>query len=297
MEPKTIKTILVSQNAPEDISKSPYKTLIEKHHIGVTFYKFFDVVGISIKEFRKRRIIHTDYTGVIFTSRIAVDHYFRLAKEMRITIPEDMKYFCSSEKIANYLQNYIQYRKRKIFFGESTFQDLVDILSKHKEEKFIFPCAEEVTHNNFKILDKAKIDYTPSPMYFSEIKDLTKDIDLKDFDMVVLFSPVGVKAFTSSFPDKKSYEHITFSAFGTMAQKALKEADIMVTVPSPTKEAPSIVMAIEQYIIKSPEEKAKHIKSMQEAFQKKAPRKTAAATSGKKTKSAAKKSTAAASKE
>ena len=295
MEPKTIKTILVSQNAPEDISKSPYKALIEKHRIEVTFYKFFDVVGIGVKEFRKHRVIHTDYTGVIFTSRIAVDHYFRLAKEMRISIPEDMKYFCSSEKIANYLQNYIQYRKRKIFFGESTFQDLVDLLLKHKEEKFIFPCAEEITNNNFKILDKVKINYTPSPMYRSEIKDLTNDIDLKKFDMVVLFSPVGVKALTTSFPDSKAYEHITFSAFGTMAQKSLKDAGIMVTVPSPTEEAPSVVMAIEQYITKTPEEKAEHIKSMQEIFQKKTPRKSTPTTPVKKARSAAKKSTTASS--
>lgn len=294
MEARPIKTILVSQNEPEDISKSPYKTLIEKYDVDVTFYKFFDVVGIGVKEFRKKRVIHTDYTGVIFTSRVAVDHYFRLAKEMRIRIPEDMKYFCLSEKIANYLQNYIQYRKRKIFFGQATFQDVVDILLKHKEEKLLFPCAEEVTNNNFKILDKAGINYTASPMYRSEIKDLREDINLQKFDMVVLFSPMGVKALTTSFSDNNTYEHVTFSAFGDTAQKALKDSGIMVTVPAPTENAPSIVMAIEQYISKTPEEKAEHIKLMIEAFQKKTPRKRATPTT--KTVAKAKKSSSPAKK-
>jgi uroporphyrinogen-III synthase len=138
-----IKKILVSQPEPADLEKSPYKNLVTKYGVDITFFKFFEVVGLTVSEFRKSRIHLTEYTAVIFNSKNSIDHFFRLAKELREVIPDSMKYFCTSEAIAHYLQNYIQYRKRKIFFGNQYFSELIEILSKHREEKFLFPCSDE----------------------------------------------------------------------------------------------------------------------------------------------------------
>ena len=162
-----VKKILVSQPEPADLEKSPYKNLVTKYGVDITFYKFFEVVGLSVSEFRKSRIHLGDYTAVIFNSKNSVDHFFRLAKELRENIPDTMKYFCSTEAIAHYLQNYIQYRKRKIFFGNQYFADLIEILSKHREEKFLFPCSDEKQTEYTKMLDKAKFKYTKATMYTS----------------------------------------------------------------------------------------------------------------------------------
>ena len=159
------KKILISQPQPADIEKSPYKSLISKHHLDLTFFKFFDIVGVTASEFRKSRIHIHEYTAVIFNSKNSIDHFFRLAKELRVVIPETMKYFCSSEAVALYLQNYIQYRKRKIFFGQQSFADLVTLMDKHREEKFIFPCSDEKQTEYIRLLDKAKYKYTKATMY------------------------------------------------------------------------------------------------------------------------------------
>ena len=153
MTERTIKNILISQPEPTDLLKNQYKALSSKYEVEFTFYKFFDVVGISNREFRDYKISLLDYSAVIFTSKLSVDNYFRLAKELRLNIPESMKYFCITEAVANYMQNYVQYRKRKIFYGKLTFKDLVEVIVKHKEEKFIIPCAEDATIEYFKMLD------------------------------------------------------------------------------------------------------------------------------------------------
>lgn len=242
-----VKKILISQPAPADIDKSPYKNLVQKYHIDFTFFKFFDIVGVSASEFRKSRIHISEHTAVIFNSKQSVDHFFRLAKDLREVIPDTMKYFCSSEAIALYLQNYIQYRKRKIFFGQQFFADLIDVMSKHREERFLFPCSDEKQTEYTKLLDKAKFKYTKAVMYTLEPKDLTH-FDLSEFDVIALFSPIGVRSLLKSFPDVAASEP-TIAAFGASTHSALADAGLKLTVAAPTKACPSMAMALENYIL------------------------------------------------
>lgn len=264
MTERTIKNILISQPEPTDLLKNQYKALSSKYEVEFTFYKFFDVVGISNREFRDYKISLLDYSAVIFTSKLSVDNYFRLAKELRLNIPESMKYFCITEAVANYMQNYVQYRKRKIFYGKLTFKDLVEVIVKHKEEKFIIPCAEDATIEYFKMLDAAKISYTKAIMYRSETKDLT-NIDIKKFDMIAMFSPIGVKSFVQSFPDITS-EDIFIAAFGTTTQTALKSAKLKTYIPAPTKEAPSMIMAIDKFLSLTMEERKEWMAAIDAEF-------------------------------
>ncbi|MDR0790360.1 MAG: uroporphyrinogen-III synthase [Bacteroidales bacterium] len=261
MEKKEVKSILISQPAPADLEKSQYKILIDKYGVQLTFEKFFNVVGIPNKEFRTKRISILDYTAVILTSKLAVDNYFRMAKELRLKIPETMKYFCVTETVANYLQNYIQYRKRKIFFGKVSFKELMDIISRHKEEKYIFPCAEDATIDNFQMLEKAKVIFKKAVMYRSEPKDL-KNIDISKFDMVAVFTPIGAKSFVKSFPSIKDKD-IVFAAFGATTQKALKNARMKVLVPAPSTKCPSLVMAIESYLSLKPSDFTKYVEDLE----------------------------------
>lgn len=241
-----VKKILISQPAPADLEKSPYKNLVNQYGVDITFYKFFEVVGLTASEFRKSRIHLSEYTAIIFNSKNSIDHFFRLAKELREVIPDTMKYFCTSEAIALYLQNYIQYRKRKIFFGAQYFADLIEVLSKHREEKFLFPCSDEKQTEYTKLLDKNKFKYTKATMYTSVPKDL-KEFKLKDFDVICLFSPIGVRSLVKNFPDVASM-NLTIAAFGTSTHAALKSAGIKLTIAAPTKTSPSMAMAIENYI-------------------------------------------------
>ena len=242
-----IKKILISQPAPADLEKSPYRNLINKHNVDITFFKFFEVVGIPVSEFRKTRIHISDYSAIIFNSKNSIDHFFRMLKELRETVNEDMKYFCSTEAIALYLQNYIQYRKRKVFFGNQYFSDLLEVMGKHRDEKFLFPCSDEKQTEYTKALDKAKFKYTKAPMYTSAPKDLTK-FNLDEFDAIALFSPIGVRSLVKSFPDIKD-RHIIIAAFGTSTHAALKEQGIKLTIAAPTQSAPSMAMAIENFIM------------------------------------------------
>ncbi len=241
-----VKKILISQPAPADLEKSPYKNLANRYGVDITFYKFFDVVGLTASEFRKSRIHLSEYTAIIFNSKNSIDHFFRLAKELREVIPDTMKYFCTSEAIALYLQNYIQYRKRKIFFGAQYFADLIEVLGKHREEKFLFPCSDEKQTEYTKLLDKNKFKYTKATMYTSVPKDLT-EFKLKDFDVICLFSPIGVRSLVKNFPDVADM-NLTIAAFGTSTHAALKAAGIKLTIAAPTKTSPSMAMAIENYI-------------------------------------------------
>ena len=241
-----VKKILISQPEPADLEKSPYKNLVNKYGIDITFYKFFEVRGLTATEFRRSRIHISDYTAVIFNSKNSVDHFFRLAKELRVVIPDVMKYFCATEAIALYLQNYIQYRKRKIFFGNQYFQELIEILQKHREEKFLFPCSDEKQTEYTKLLDKAKFKYTKATMYTSVARDLTQ-FNMKDFDLVCLFSPIGVRSLIHNFPNFAN-ENVMVAAFGTSTHAALKAAGIKLTIAAPTKTSPSMAMAVENYI-------------------------------------------------
>ncbi len=240
-----LEKILISQPEPVDIELSPYKKLVKDHHIDITFYKFFTIEGVTASEFRKSRIHLSDYSAIIFNSKYAVDHFFRLAKELRETIPESTKYFCSTETLAFYLQNYIQYRKRKVFAGPQFFADLIDIMSKHRDENFLFPCSDEKQTEYTKLLDKAKFKYKKAPMYRSVARDLTH-LNLKDYDLVALFSPIGVRSLLQSFPNFKD-EPIPVAAFGSTTHAALHAAGIELTIAAPTKSSPSMAMAIENF--------------------------------------------------
>ncbi len=240
-----LEKILISQPEPSDIELSPYKKLVKDYHLDITFYKFFTIEGITASEFRKSRIHLSDYSAVIFNSKYAVDHFFRLAKELRESIPDTMKYFCCTESVSFYLQNYIQFRKRKVFAGPQFFADLIDIMSKHREENFLFPCSDEKQTEYTKLLDKAKFKYKKAPMYRSVARDLTH-FNLKDFDLIALFSPIGVRALLQSFPNFKD-DPIPVAAFGASTHAALHAAGITQTIAAPTKSAPSMAMAIENY--------------------------------------------------
>ena len=242
-----IKKLLISQPAPADLEKSPYRNLVHKHNVDITFYKFFEVVGIPASDFRKTRIHISDYTAVIFNSKNSIEHFFRMLKELRETVSENMKYFCSTEAIALYLQNFIQYRKRKVFFGAQYFSDLLEVMGKHRDEKFLFPCSDERQTEYTKALDKAKFKYTKAPMYTSKPRDL-KHLDIDSFDAIALFSPIGVRSLVKNFPDIKEH-NVLIAAFGTSTHAALKENGIKLNIAAPTQSSPSMTMAIENYIL------------------------------------------------
>jgi uroporphyrinogen-III synthase len=194
-----VKRILVSQPEPVDFEKSPYGELTQKHKVNIEFRKFIAIEGITASDFRKDKVYIQEHTAVIFTSRHAVDHFFRIAKEMRVEIPDTMKYFCISEASAFYLQKYVQYRKRKIFSGKQTFEDLVEIINKHKEEKFLMPCSDVHQASLTRILDENEINYSKAVIYKTQASDLS-DIDISSYDLLVFFSPAGVKSLFKNFP-------------------------------------------------------------------------------------------------
>ena len=243
-----IKNILISQPQPSDLEKSPYRDLADKYNIKFEFHKFFKIEGIPGREFRQDRINILDHSAIIFTSRHAVDHFFRIAKEMRVEIPENLKYFCISEAIALYLQKYVQYRKRKIFHGKQNFPQLMDIILKHKEDKFLLPCSDIHKQDMPDLLDKHSIKYNKAIIY-KTVDDNITWIDIKKYDMLIFFSPSGVKSLFNNFPEFKQ-ENTIIAAFGPTTTQALLDANLTIEINAPTKAAPSMAMALEQYIIK-----------------------------------------------
>ena len=243
-----VKKILVSQPEPADLEKSPYRNLVTKYGVEITFYKFFEVVGLPVSEFRKTRIHLAEYTAIIFNSKNSVDHFFRLAKELREVIPDSMKYFCASEAIAHYLQNYIQYRKRKIFYGNGTPESVIaQIGTKHKGEKFLVTQSDSSNSTPLtNLLDGQGISYKIAVFIKSVPQDL-KDMDLKRYDMIVFYNPYDVKSLYENFPDFKQ-DDIKFVAYGKSIVKAMEEAGLTIDVKAPTPEAPSAARAIELYL-------------------------------------------------
>lgn len=240
-----VKTILVSQPEPQT-ENSPYFDLAEKHKVKVDFRPFIHVEGVDVAEVRKQKINLANYTAVILTSRNAVDHYFRIAEEMRFEVPNDMKYFCTSEAIAYYLQKYVVYRKRKIYFGKAMFQDLIPLIKKHKQEKFLLPSSDILKPQVPKLLKEGKINYTRAILYNTVSSDLS-DLSEITYDVLVFFSPSGIKSLLENFPDFKQNE-TRIAAFGNTTQKAVEDAGLVNNIKAPTPKAPSMTMAIEQYI-------------------------------------------------
>ncbi|WP_430973002.1 uroporphyrinogen-III synthase [Sunxiuqinia rutila] len=240
-----IKKILVSQPKPES-TKSPYFDLAEKTNVQVDFRPFIQVEGVSGKEFRQTRIQILDHSAVVFTSRTAIDHFFRICQETRVTVPDSMKYFCISEATAYYLQKYIVYRKRKIFYGAGRFEDLVEVMKKHKNEKFLVPLSHIHKQEIPLLLDKAGYNYTKAILYKTVSSDLS---DLKDvnYDILVFFSPSGIKSLIQNFPDFEQ-NSTKIASFGPTTAKAVVDAGLRLDIQAPTSQAPSMTMALEQFI-------------------------------------------------
>ena len=244
-----IKNILVSQPKPAELEKSPYYELAKKNNINIDFHKFIKIEGVTASEFRKDKVYIADYSAIIFTSRNAVDHFFRIAKEMRVEISDSMKYFCISEATAFYLQKYVPYRKRKIFHGKQTFADLMDIiLKKYFDENFLLPCSDIQKVSIAKLLDANKIKYRRAVIYKTFASNLSK-VDIEKYDLLIFFSPSGVKSLFKNFPEY-SQNSTLIAAFGPTTSKAVKDSGLKLNINAPTKNAPSMTMAIEQYIKK-----------------------------------------------
>lgn len=240
-----IKSILVSQPKPAT-PKSPYFDLAEKYKLKIDFRPFIQVDPIPAQEFRQSRINLLEHTAVIFTSRNAVDHFFRMAQEMRVTVPETMKYFCVSESTAYYLQKYVVYRKRKIFHGQQKFEDLLDVLKKHKQEKFLFPCSDIHDDRVTEKLEALNVKFNKAILYRTVAADLS-DLENVYYDMLVFFSPSGIESLFKNFPDFKQND-TKIAAFGPTTEKAVIDHGLRLDVFAPQPKAPSMSMAIEQYI-------------------------------------------------
>ena len=239
-----IKSILVSQPAPNE--SSPYLEMAKKEKIKIDFRPFIHVEAVDSKELRAQKIDLSAYTGIIFTSRNAVDHYFRLAEEMRFTVPDSMRYICQSEAIANYLQKHIIYRKRKISYGEKLFSDLLPLFKKYPSEKYLLPSSEVISSDIIETMEKSEVEWSRAVMYKTVSSDIS-DINIQDYNMLVFFSPNGIKSIQENFSDFKQND-IKIAVFGNTTQNAALEAGFRIDIMAPSKESPSMTMAIEKYI-------------------------------------------------
>lgn len=240
-----IKTILVSQPKPEG-DKSPYYDLAQKYNLKIDFRPFIQVVGVPVQEFRQQKVNIPDHSAIILTSKTAVDHFFRICEDIRFEVPDTMKYFCISEAVAYYLQKYVTYRKRKIFFGKQTIEDLVDVMKKHKGEKYLLPCTDILRDKIPITLEEHKINFTKAMLYRTVASDLS---DLEDvyYDMLVFFSPGGIESLFKNFPDFKQNE-TKIAAFGPTTANAVVKHNLRLDVHAPQPNAPSMTGAIELFV-------------------------------------------------
>ncbi len=243
-----VKSILVSQPEPST-AKSPYFELAEKNSLKIDFRPFIQIEGVPAKEFRQTRIQILEHTAVIFTSRTAIDHFFRVAQELRITVPDSMKYFCISEATAFYLQKYIVYRKRKIFYANGRFTDLVTVMKKHKAETFLVPLSDIHKQDIPTLLEKEGYSYTKAILYRTVSADLSDLADIK-YDVLVFFSPSGIKSLHQNFPGFEQ-NSTRIACFGPATAKAVRDAGLRLDIEAPTALAPSMTMALDQYIKKN----------------------------------------------
>lgn len=247
MSVRKIKKILVSQPKPHS-EKSPYYDIAEKYNVDIVFHPFIRVERVSAKEFRQQRIQILDYTAIIFTARTAVDKFFSLCEEMRVAIPETMKYFCISEAVALYLQKYIVYRKRKIFFSQTgKIEGLNTALTKHSKEKFLFPVPEEHSDEVSLFLDQKKINYTKSVMYRTVSNEFKEGVNLNDMDMIIFFSPLGITSLQKNFPDFEQGD-MAIGSFGSTTAKSVEEAGLRLDCEAPQPDYPSMTAALEAFL-------------------------------------------------
>jgi uroporphyrinogen-III synthase len=240
-----IKTILVSQPKPEG-EKSPYYDLAEKYKLKIDFRPFIHVEGIPSQEFRQQKINIADHSAIILTSKTAIDHFFRICEEIRFEVPDTMKYFCISEAVAYYLQKYVTYRKRKIFFGKQTIEDLVEVMKKHKSEQFLLPCTDILRDKIPITLEEHNYNFSKAILYRTVASDLS---DLEDvyYDMLVFFSPGGIESLFKNFPDFKQ-NNTKIAAFGPTTANAVVKNNLRLDVHAPMPNAPSMTAAIELFV-------------------------------------------------
>lgn len=245
---RKVKNILVTQELPTDPT-SPYFKIAEKYSIKVDFRPFIQVEAVPVKEFRKQKIEILAYTAIIFTSRNAVDHFFTLCRELKIEMPADMKYFCISEQTSNYLQKYIVIRKRKIFTGLKDTRDLLEIIKKHKNEKFLFPCSDIRKNDIPDFLRENNYHFSEAITHHTVAANLS---DLKEvfYDILAFFSPSGIHSLYTNFPDFKQ-NHTRIAAFGPATAKAVRDAGLVLDIEAPLPNAPSMTGALELYIKKA----------------------------------------------
>jgi uroporphyrinogen-III synthase len=236
---------LVSQPKPEG-DKSPYYDLADKYKLKIDFRPFIHVEGIGAQEFRQQKVNIPEHTAIIFTSKTAIDHFFRICEEIRFEVPDSMKYFCISEAVAYYLQKYVTYRKRKIFFGKQTIEDLVEVMKKHKAEKFLLPCTDILRDKIPITLEEHKFNFTKAILYKTVASDLS---DLEDvyYDMLVFFSPGGIESLLKNFPDFKQ-NNTRIAAFGPTTANAVIKNNLRLDVHAPMPNAPSMTAAIELFV-------------------------------------------------
>ncbi|MGB5941657.1 MAG: uroporphyrinogen-III synthase [Leeuwenhoekiella sp.] len=240
-----VKTILISQPEPK-VENSPYFDLQEKKKVKIDFIPFIHVEGVGSKEVRHQKIDLNNFTAILLTSRNAVDHFFRIADEMRFKVPDSLKYFCQSEAVAYYLQKYVVYRKRKIYVGTRTFSEMAPILKKYKNEKFLLPSSDSLKPEVPAVLDDLKLNWKRAIFYRTVVSDLSH---LKDvtYDILVFFSPSGIKSLFENFPDFEQRE-TRIAVFGNSTVQAATDAGLNINIKAPTPETPSMTMAIEKYI-------------------------------------------------
>ncbi len=240
-----VKTILVSQPEPK-MENSPYSRLIEKEKVKVDFRPFIHVEGVDAKTVRQQKIDISKYTAIILTSRNSVDHFFRIAEEMRFKVPDTMKYFCQSEAVAYYLQKYVVYRKRKIYVGKRNFVDLLPLFKKYKEEVYLLPSSDVLKPQIPETLEQSGINWTRGIFYRTVISDLS---DLRNvyYDILVFFSPSGIESLLKNFPDFEQ-NNTRIAVFGNSTIKAATDAGLRIDIKAPTPETPSMTMALQKYI-------------------------------------------------
>jgi uroporphyrinogen-III synthase len=243
-----VKTILVSQPEPKP-ENSPYTQIIENHNVKVDFVPFIKVEGMTAKDIRMQKIDLTKFTAIILTSRKSVDHYFRIADEMRFKVPDTMKYFCQSEAIAFYLQKYITYRKRKIYVGKKEFNDLLPILKKYKDEKFLFPGSDTPKPEASAALDALKIKWERVVFYRTVYCDISS-LKQNKYDILTFFSPAGIEALFKSFPDF-TQQKTKIAVYGDATLKAAEEAGLTIDIKAPSPESPSMTVALDHYLLKT----------------------------------------------
>lgn len=244
-----IKKILVSQPKPSS-EKSPYYDIASNYGVELVFRPFIKVEGLTAKEFRAQKVNILDYTAVVFTSRHAIDNYFTLAKEMRITIPEDMKYFCVTETISLYIQKYVQYRKRKVFFGTTgKIDDLIPTMAKHKQEKYLVPMSDVHNDSVAQMLDAKKLSHRECVMYRTVSNDFTpEEVENFDYDMLIFFSPAGIESLTKNFPNFNQGK-IAIGTFGPATAKAVKDSGLRLDLEAPTEKYPSMTSALQHFLL------------------------------------------------